>query len=566
MDGPSQRQFSCFSVVSLIGGCCVVLAAPGIHPAQVVNTGDPAPPSVQRLDLDSCIAIALKNQPAVGAQRSAMCAAAQRQKIARSFFLPQVSFDARYTHLDQPRTVDLPNPFAGRVGDVFSDAAAYFGIARQAGTAVANAALDSPNLPPFSIAKQMALDALPDRFSVGLLGENSLTTEFLLLQPLWTGGKISYRHQQAQLGVQAASADLLKSQQQTVFDVTQAYLAVQLAHELTRVLDDAAGHFRAIQRLVKALIDEGDEYVTTVDLHRACAVRLLAESEKTGAERAADLAHEALRQAMGLEPRAEFEIADRQLIVHQRRVELPAILDAAMIQRPELAKARLAVEITELQRKLARANYLPDVGLFARFGTIDDDGGFPNPNDRQEWAVGVTLGVPIYTGGRRSAQQAQASFQEAQARQVHQLARQLVTLEVQKAYLEYLEMSKRLPVAEAAVQETTAALEAYRSLRPDVEPKAMPDYYKDLVNAWVLHSLARTSYYKTVFQYDLSLAKIRLVTASHEYQNLFDDSQPGTTLVADDGGAGPPGDGGKASTTGAAQNPPVFQRCTRRQR
>jgi len=558
LDGLSHRQFFCPSVVTLIGGVCVVLATQGVLPAQIVDTHNPAPQSVQRLTLDSCIAIALENQPAIGAQRSAMCVAAERQKIARSYFLPQLGFETRYTHIDEPRTVDLTNPFVGGVGDVFSDAAAYFGIARQAGSAAANAALDNPNLPPFSIAKQMALDALPDRYRVGLLGENSLTTEFLLLQPLWTGGKISYRHQQAQLGVQAASADLAKSRQQTVFDVTQAYLAVQLAHELTQVLDDAAGHFRAIERLVKALIDEGDEYVTPVDSHRARALRLLAESEKIGTEQAADLAYEALRQAMGLEPGAEFEIADQHLTVHKQDIELPAILDKAMVRRPELAKARLGVQITELERKLARANYLPDIGLFARFGTIDDDGGFPNPNDRQEWAAGVTLGVPIYTGGRRGAQQRQAGFQQAQAGQVRQLARQLITLEVQKAYLEYLEMSQRLPVAKEAVQETNAALEAYRSLRADIEEKAMPDYYEDLVNAWVLHSLARTSYYKTVFQYNLSLAKIRLVTASNEYQNLFDDSQPGTTLVADDGGAGPPRDGRKPSATGAAQNPPVF--------
>jgi outer membrane protein len=558
MGGQRRRGLGCYHVIILVGSTLLVFAAGDSLRGQVQLAGEPAAKPVQQLTLNQCIGIALGNQPAIGAQRAAMCAAAQRQKIARSFFLPQLSFEARYTHLDEPRTVDLTNPFTGDVADVFSDAAAYFGIARQAGTAVANAALDNPNLPPFSIAKQMALDRLPDRYSVGLLGENSLTTEFLLLQPLWTGGKISYRHQQAQLGVQAASADLLKSQQQTVFDVTQAYLAVQLAHELTQVLDDAAGHFRAIERLVKALLDEADEYVTVVDLHRARAMRLLAESERIGTEQAADLAHEALRQAMGLEPTVEFAIADQRLSVPRQRVELPVALDEAMIRRPELAKARLAVQIAELERKLARANYLPDVGLFARFGTIDDDGGFPNPNDRQEWAAGVTLGVPIYTGGRRWAQQRQSEFMQARARQVRQLARQLITLEVQKAYLEYLEMSKRLPVAEAAVQETTAALEAYRSLRADIEDKAMPDYYEDLVNAWVLHSLARTSYYKTVFQYNLSLAKIRLVTASDEYRNLFDDSQPGTTLVADDGGAGPSGDGRKASATGAAQNPPVF--------
>jgi outer membrane protein TolC len=519
------------------------------------DTGDLAPRPVRGLTLDECIGLALESQPAIGAQRSAMCAAVERQKIARSFFLPQLGFETRYTYIDEPRSVDFPSPFTGPVGDVFSDAAAYFGIARQAGSAAANAALDNPNIPPFSTAKQMALDALPGEFNVGLLGKNSLTTEFLLVQPLWTGGKISYRHQQARLGVQAASADLVKSEQQTVFDVTQAYLAVQLAHELTQVLHDAAGHFKAIERLIKALIEEGDEYVTMVDLHRARALRLLAESERIGTEQAADLAHEALRQAMGLEPGAEFQVADQHLTVHKRHVQLPAILDEAMVRRPELAKARLAVQIVELERKLAKADYMPDIGLFARFGTINDDGGFLNPNDRQEWAAGVTLGLPLYTGGRRGAQQRQAEFMQARARQVRQLARDLITLEVQKAYLEYLEMSQRLPVAQAAVQETHKAIQGMRNqfLGNQINEKAMPDHFEDLVNARVLHSLAQTRYYTVTFKYALSLARIRLVTASDEYHQLFDEPRPGTALLSDGPGANRPGDGASAD-----QSPPVF--------
>jgi len=555
----AQRFFGLPGAVAISAALVLLLPDDG-SPAKDVAPVEPRTGSGCRLTLDQCIGIALENQPAIRAQHAAMCAAVERRKIAGSYFLPQLDFHARYTNLDEPRSVDIPSPFVGDVGDIFSDAAAFFGIARAYGSTTATAALDNPNAPPFSLAKQAALDRLPDSWNVGLLGENSLTTEFLLAQPIWTGGKIRHRYEQAKLGISAASADVAKSKQETVFAVKRAYFGVQLAAELWQVMEDAIGHFRAIESLVQALLDEGDEYVTTVDVHRARTVRLLAQSERIRVEQAAEIAHEALRQAMGLEPQAQFEIAERNLTRPTGHVELPAILDEAMIRRPELAKARLGVQIAGLERQLAAAEYLPDVGLFGRFATIDDDGGFANPNDRQEWAVGLTVGVPLYAGGRRSAQKREADFQQAHAARLRQLARQLITLEVQKTYLEYVEMSDRLPKAERAAMEAEETLEGLRHqfLGDQIEDQEMPDYFEDLINARILRTLASTRYHDVVYQYNLSLAKIRLATASDEFQDLSDRSAPGTARVSD--WSEPPRDG-----RGPVGSPALFERDGRRQ-
>jgi outer membrane protein TolC len=186
----------------------------------------------RQLTLSDCIAIALHNQPAIQAQQSALGAAEEQRNIARSHFFPQVNFATRYTLLDEPRSVDVPSPLTGELADLVSDAGAFFGIARQAGSAAALGALDNPNLPPFSTAKQAALGSLPGTIRADLLGENFLTTQLQLVQPLWTGGKIRYRTEQAKLGTHAAVADVAKAEQETVFNVTHAYLAIQLAHGL----------------------------------------------------------------------------------------------------------------------------------------------------------------------------------------------------------------------------------------------------------------------------------------------------------------------------------------------
>jgi outer membrane protein TolC len=345
---------------------------------------------------------------------------------------------------------------------------------------------------------------------------------------LWTGGKIKYRHQQAGLGVDAAGARVAKSQQETVFHVTRAYLGVQLANELVVVADDMIGRLRAMEALVQGLLDGGDEHVSVVDLHRVRAVRATAEGQRIAAEQGREIAYQGLRQAMGLEDLAEFKVADPRLSFWQQEVNPWVILDEAMIRRPELARARVGVQIAQLERKLATANFMPDLVAFGRFDTINDDGGFANPNDRERWASGVTFSVPLFEGGRRSAQRRKAGFEIAEAEKRRQWVRNLIVLDVQKTYLEYVEMAQRLPTSRRAMNEWAAVIQGYRNqfFGDQIREDDMPDYFKDLVEARVLHALTQAHYHRTLFKHNVALAKIRLVSASDVYQNAIDASRP----------------------------------------
>lgn len=473
-----------------------------------------------RYSLSDCIAIALENQPAIAAQQSAVGAATELRNVARSYFFPQSNFQMTYAHLNRPLTLDAPNPLSGAAADVFSDSAAFFGIARAAGSAAANAALNTPNLPPFSTAKQLALNSIPQQVQIGVLGQNPYVNQVQISQPLFTGGKILNKYRQSDLGIQAACSDVAKSKQQTIFNVTQAYLGMQLTFEMEQVVKDATGQFGAIARLVQGLLNEGDEFVTTIDLHRARAVLKLAESERVRIEQSRSIAQAALAESMGLDPNAEFDLISRRLPRIHGMVELPPLIDDAMRQRPELIKARLGVQISDLERKLAKAQYVPDLGAFGQFFTLDDGPGFLTNSNIPQWTVGVTLGVPLTTGGRRSASVRRADFEQMQARQTEQLARNLITLEVKKVYLELLEAQKRLPASAEAVREAHGAIEGYRIqlLGNQVTDENMPRYFQDLTTARLLLSQARAEYYQVMFLQALSLAKIRFVTGSQEYE------------------------------------------------
>jgi outer membrane protein len=200
----------------------------------------------------------------------------------------------------------------------------------------------------------------------------------------------------------------------------------------------------------------------------------------------------------------------------------------------------LAVRNADLERKLAKAQFCPDVSLFASLNTINANRDFPNPTNKDEFAVGVQGSVPLFAGGRRMAQRREADHHQEQARETLQAARNLVGLEVQEAFLEYQEMSARLPLSKAAMNEATVAEKSYDAEgRLGVEDKDQPKYFENLLTTGLLLTQAQVGYYQHLYGYNLALAKIRLVTATDE--SATPTAAGGTGPVHPRGGNAGPG-------------------------
>jgi outer membrane protein TolC len=535
-----------------------------------VGAGTGLPPKGP-LTLAECIAIAQQNQPAIAVLEAEVGVAAETQKIASSYFFPEANVVTRLTQLNRGRSVDSPNPVAGPVGDVLASGAAFFNVAQAAGFANAQAAFLNPAASPFgplfNAARAAALAQLPPTFRTELLGERFITNDVLVTQPLYTGGKIRYRNQQAKLGIDAAGCGVDKARQQTTYEVSRAYYSILLGRELVRVAAEAAGQFRAIERLADSAIREHDRYVTPADLHRVRTLRELAEGQKVRFEYGIELAYAGLRAAMGLEPLCPLVIAEDRLPYQRTAFDLCALLDTAYRRRPELALAQISLRVAELDQKLASAQFHPDVGAFGRFSSINDDRSYLNPNHPVEWAAGLQASMPLFAGGRRFAEHRKADHQYTRALEVLRVVKQTVGLEVEKAYLENREMAQRLALADRAVRDARKTIKAYEDLYalPGwIQDKDLPKHFEDRQTAWILLSGALAEYYQNVFAYDLSVAKILLVTASDEPAALKPGGGPAGPLgpsFREPGPAGP----GRQTAPQAGDTLPLLQPAGRHQ-
>ena len=144
-------------------------------------------------------------------------------------------------------------------------------------------------------------------------------------------------------------------------------------------------------------------------------------------------------------------------------LEADNLLRQALARRPDLAKVEIGVKVAAREQQLARAAYCPDVGAFASFSNVWDDGHFANPTHPNEGTVGVGVQIPLFVGGRRIAESHQADFQQARATQVRRLLASLVSQEVRDAYLEYLESSEELEKDKEAVSQSFQAMQQIKN-------------------------------------------------------------------------------------------------------
>ncbi|HEX5870770.1 MAG TPA: TolC family protein, partial [Longimicrobium sp.] len=140
----------------------------------------------------------------------------------------------------------------------------------------------------------------------------------------------------------------------------------------------------------------------------------------------------------------------------------PVVAAEALAQRASIAQAERQVTIAEQNIRIRRGAFLPNVSLSMNYGRLL----YPSsPVDltgdwRTDWTAGLSVQVPLFDGGQRAAQLAQARIQTEQARiQLAQL-REGVQLEYAQATAE----RERARTAIAARQTTVQAAQRVHDL------------------------------------------------------------------------------------------------------
>ena len=358
------------------------------------------------LSLDSCRALALRNNKQLNVSKLKTEMAENIRKAAKTKYLPKVDALGGYEY--NSRSVSLLNEdqkvALGGLGD---------NLATSAGenltnlvTGLVSQGLITPNVAqqlggvigklgrPFADIGDKIGNSIIDAFETNT--HNIWAGAVMVRQPIYMGGAITAVNNMAKINEQMASDDIDAKQQATLYNIDQAYWLVVSLRQKQELANSYLNLISKLDRDVHKMIDEG--VATKADGLKVDVKVNEAEMKITQVEDGLSLAKMLLCQLCGLPLTEEIVLEDESkndIVAPMVSDEMPDVNAAET--RPELRMLQNAVDLSKQATNLIRAAYLPHVAL---------TGGYmiSNPNvfngfQRKfagNWTVGVIVHVPVW--------------------------------------------------------------------------------------------------------------------------------------------------------------------------
>jgi outer membrane protein len=375
-------------------------------------TARPALAAEEPLTLAGAMQRARENAREVGAARARLEAADARARQAKGFRLPSVNLTALWTRTDNPAEV--------------------FALKLNQGT--------------FSFPDFVQSDPnSPAPINAGI-------TRGEIAVPIFTGGELSGRIDQARLGAEAASKSVAWVGNNAALEAAEAYVMVAQAEEYAALLSKARETVAAHVALAKSYVEQG--MLVRSELLRAEVELARIDDLVEEAEGRVRVANANLAFRLGAPGDSSWQLSP---LPEPRPVEGPVgdwLSSAA--ERPDLASAQKLLAAGELEEKVRKAPLWPKLAFVAR-GELYGEHAFGSSGTSGSLMAVVTWNV--FSGGADLAAAAAARAEARAGREDVARFAEGVRLEVRQAFEEAGTARAR---AETARKALAAARESER--------------------------------------------------------------------------------------------------------
>lgn len=258
---------------------------------------------------------------------------------------------------------------------------------------------------------------------------------------------------------QQSDTNYALSKQDLIVRTTAAYLAILRAKDsLTFVQAEK----RAIERQLEQTKQRFNVGLTAItDVHEAQANFDNTVAQEIITENVVELRLEQMREITG-KYHGNISVLNTESFSATRPspVGVDNWLKIAEEMNLDLMVRNIAKEIAKEDISSARAGHLPTLSLSGSYGRNDSDTNGINFPATDSNSIGITLNVPIYSGGAVSAQTAQARYRFVAASEDLELAYRSTVRSVRAAYNDVIAATSTIRALEQAVVSADSALKA----------------------------------------------------------------------------------------------------------
>ena len=362
------------------------------------------------LSLDSCRALALRNNKQINVSKLKQDMAMNIRKAAKTKYLPKVDAAGGYQYFSESISL-LSKDEKNQLNNLGTNAATLAGGSLSSMVT----GLVQQGVIPASVAQQISgvIGQLgtPMATAGNQIGNSivkSLETDthniwggaIMVRQPIFMGGAITAINNIAKINENLAANDADYKTQSTLYDIDQAYWLVVSLKQKQLLANSYLNLVKKLNSDVQKMIKEG--IATHADGLRVNVKVNEAEMQVTQVDDGLILSKMMLCQLCGIPMEDNITLTDENSdglnLDMSQQTDKVADKETASSNRPELRMLQNGIEISEQATKLVRAEYLPHVLLTG--GYLVSNPNIYNSFEKKfagTWNVGVMVQVPVWT-------------------------------------------------------------------------------------------------------------------------------------------------------------------------
>lgn len=365
------------------------------------------------LDLQKCRKMAVDHSWKLQIAGQQELKAGFEKKSYRANFFPEISITGLYSYMQKK----LEYRIDGGYLPVFETDNLNPGTGASAVTAAPNG-----NFVPGRFA------FMPD-IELALSLRNAYTAGLMLEQPVYMGGKVRSAFQMASIGVEMAALNTKYSRTEVIAEADEAYW------QYLRVMEQAkaAGKYlEVVRELVRNVSDAKETGMASQnDLLKAVVRQNEAELMVQKADNGVSLARMNLCRVIGADLNSQVKVSDTL----QEEEITPGIIESSddITARPEYNLLEKQVELKAKEISLARADFLPQLGVSASYGYGDGLKLNGESEGEVSFMAMASLKVPLYHWGEGRNKIKALKTEEETARLRKEETSQLMLLEISRS-------------------------------------------------------------------------------------------------------------------------------------
>ena len=411
----------------------------------------PSEAGTQRLlTLDSCRAMALRNNKQMGVAKVKQEVNANLRKSARTQYLPKVNAVGGYMWMSREISL-LSDDQKEALSNLGTIATSKLQNAPETVTSQLPAAT-AGDMGQFAGALNQVGASLVEGFRTDT--RNMFAGAVTVTQPVFMGGALVAANKIADINEQMAANSLEMKRQNTLYNIDQMYWqVVSLRHKQTL----AESYVELVKKLkgdVQKMIDQG---VATKGDGLSVGVRVNeAEMALTQVQDGLALSKMLLCQLIGLDEDEAITLADEESAGLGTEIaaepQHAGQADAAFVNRPELKVLQNTVDLSRQTTNALKAGNLPTVLLTGGYMVSN-----PNTFNGFEkkfggvWNIGVVVRVPVWNWGDVKYKVRASKGATTMANLELDDAREMISLQVRQSNFKVKEAQKKLTMAQSNV-------------------------------------------------------------------------------------------------------------------